>query len=75
MTQMKTAPGMGPQAPNSMDYDSSNSAKVIPLRPNLNPAAGPFDALTARLVMDRARAGTLDPAVVGALLAAVGLHP
>jgi hypothetical protein len=56
------------------DYDSSNSAKVIPLFPKLK-TGSPFDKLTAALVMKRHRAGTLDPAVVEALLAGVGLHP
>ena len=56
------------------DYDSSsNSAKVIPLFPKLK-TGSPFDKLTAALVLKRHREGTLDPAVVEALLAGVGLH-
>jgi hypothetical protein len=54
------------------DYDS-NSAKVIPLFPKLK-TGSPFDKLTAALVLKRHREGTLDPAVVEALLAGVGLH-
>jgi hypothetical protein len=53
---------------------SNNSANVVPLFPKLN-TASPFQQLTARLVMARHRAGTLDPAVLVALLAAVGLQP
>jgi hypothetical protein len=41
------------------DYDSSNSAKVIPLFPKLK-TASPFDQLTAKLVMAKHRAGTLE---------------
>jgi hypothetical protein len=59
---------------NGGDYDSSNSANVISVRPKLN-SGSPFDQLTARLVMARHRAGTLDPAVLVALLAAVKLQP
>jgi hypothetical protein len=55
------------------DYDSSsNSAKVIPLFPKLK-TASPFDQLTAKLVMAKHRAGTLDPGVVEGLLVGVGL--
>jgi hypothetical protein len=55
------------------DYDSSsNSAKVIPLFPKLKNGS-PFDQLTANLVMAQHRAGTLDPAIVEALLVGVGL--
>jgi hypothetical protein len=58
------------------DYDGSNSgANVVTFKPTRNPAALPFDRLTARLVMDRLAAGTLDPAIVAALLVAVGLPP
>ena len=47
------APGVVPQRPGSMDYGSSSSAKVIPLRPNDKGAdtGGPFDQLTARLLL------------------------
>jgi hypothetical protein len=54
------------------DYDSSNSANVIPLFPKLK-TASPFDQLTVKLVMAKHRAGTLDPGVVEALLLGVGL--
>jgi hypothetical protein len=55
------------------DYDSSsNSIKVIPLFPKLKDAS-PFDQLTAKLVMAKHRAGTLDPGVVEGLLVGVGL--
>jgi hypothetical protein len=37
--------------------------------------SSPFDELTARLVMQRHAAGTLDPGIVAALLLAVGLQP
>jgi hypothetical protein len=57
------------------DYDSSsNSAKVIPLFPKLN-TPSPFDALTARLVIDQYRRGVLPEAVLVALLAGAGLQP
>ena len=36
--------------------------------------ADAFRALTATIVMARARAGTLDPAIVEALLAGIGLY-
>ena len=35
----------------------------------------PFDKLTAQLVMAQARAGTLNPEIVAALLLGVGLPP
>jgi hypothetical protein len=58
------------------DYDSSsNSATVIRFPTKLKTDRNsPFDKLTAALVMKRHREGTLDPAVVEALLAGVGLH-
>jgi hypothetical protein len=37
--------------------------------------ASPFDRLTAALVMERHRRGELEPAVLEALLAGVGLVP
>ena len=37
-------------------------------------ASSPFDKLTAALVMERHRRGELDPAVLAALLAGVGLE-
>ena len=46
---------------------------VTPMRPGIEGAPSPFDRLTARLVMERHRAGTLDAGIVAALLAAVGL--
>ena len=54
------------------DYDSSNNAKVIPPLPKLK-TVSPFDQLTAKLVMAKHRAGTLDPGVVEGLLMGVGL--
>jgi hypothetical protein len=63
----------GNHSRNGGDYDSSsNSAKVIPLFPKLK-TGSPFDQLTAKLVMAKHRAGTLDPGVVEALLLGVGL--
>jgi hypothetical protein len=58
------------------DYDSSsNSANVIPLPTKLKTGRNsPFDELTAVLVMKRLREGTLDPGVVEAFLAGVGLE-
>jgi hypothetical protein len=56
------------------DYDSSNSAKVIPLFPKLK-TASPFDQLTARLVMDQHRRGELPAAMLEYLLAGAGLQP
>jgi hypothetical protein len=64
--------GLAPD--NGGDYDSSIGAKVISLLPKLN-AGSPFQQLTARLILARHRNGTLDPAVLIALLAAVGLQP
>jgi hypothetical protein len=59
------------------DYDSSsNSANVIRFPTKLKTDRySPFDKLTAALVLKRHREGTLDPAVVEALLAGVELHP
>jgi len=51
---------------------------AFPRRPANPPKAerpDPFAKLTAQLVMVQARAGTLDPGIVAALLAAVGLEP
>jgi len=45
-----------------------------PRRPPALREPSPWDQLTARLVMDRARAGTLNPAIVEALLVGVGLR-
>jgi|HubBroStandDraft_6_1064221.scaffolds.fasta_scaffold776829_3 hypothetical protein len=60
---------------NGGDYDSSsNSAKVIPLFPKLN-TASPFDRMTARIILEQHRNGTLQEGVLLALLAGVGLHP
>jgi hypothetical protein len=57
------------------DYGgSSNSLNVVEFPSKLN-AGSPFQQLTARLVLARHRAGFLDPAVLVALLAAVGLQP
>ena len=56
---------------------SSGSAKVIQLRPNdKGGRPGPFDQLTARLVLDQYRAGTLPEGVLVAMMAAsAGLRP
>ena len=71
------APGVVPQRPGSMDYGSSSSAKVIPLRPNDKGAdtGGPFDQLTARLLLAQLRAGTLPEGVFVAMMASAGLQP
>ena len=53
---------------------NANDRKVIPLCPRRD-AVSAIDKLTARLIMQRHAAGTLDPAVVAALLLAVGLQP
>ena len=66
--------GVAPHAARSMEYNSSSAAKVIPLRPNLNYGV-PFDRLTARLVIDQYRNGTLSEGVIVALLASAGLQP
>jgi hypothetical protein len=54
-----------------------SGGNVIPLRPR--PADGihmstAFDQLTAAVIMERHRRGELDPAVLVALLAGVGLQ-
>lgn len=46
------------------------SAKIL-LLPHASKPISPFDQLTDHLVMEQAKAGTLNPAVVEALLAAV----
>jgi len=46
------------------------SAKILLLPVSSKPIS-PFDQLTDQLVMEQAKAGTLNPAVVEALLAAV----
>lgn len=52
------------------------STNVIYLRPApVKDLVRPFDALTAQIVLQQHRAGTLNPAVVEALLAGVGLKP
>ena len=66
-------PGVVPRNGRQTDYNSSSSAKVIALPSKLN-RPQPFASLTARLVMARHQAGTLDPAIVAALLAAVDLN-
>jgi hypothetical protein len=48
---------------------------IVQLRPGASSRRSAFDRLTARLVMQRFREGTLDPAVLVALMAAVGLQP
>jgi hypothetical protein len=48
------------------------TAKVLPFPRRRT--SSPFDELTAALVLKRHREGTLDPAVVEALLAGVGFH-
>jgi hypothetical protein len=56
-----------------------NNSSVIQLRPKSETIAAkpswPFDQLTARIVMQRHAAGTLDPGIVAALLLAAGLQP
>jgi hypothetical protein len=53
---------------------SSNSANVIRFPTKLKTDRNsPFDQLTAKLVMAKHRAGTLDPGVVEGLLVGVGL--
>lgn len=44
---------------------------ALPRRFKTLPASNPFDQLTDAIVLSRAEAGTLDPAIVAALLAAV----
>jgi hypothetical protein len=65
-------PGVAPRDGGADFISGRNAANVIPIRPKLNPT---FDQLTARLVLARHREGTLDPAILAALLAGVGLHP
>jgi hypothetical protein len=57
------------------DYKARDN--VTPLRPRLERGnqVSSFDQLTARMVMQRHDAGTLDPGIVAALLLAVGLQP
>lgn len=66
-------PGVAPRTSGS-DYIDSNNVNVIRLRPNANTCHS-FDRLTARLVIDQYRAGTLPEGVIVALLANAGLHP
>jgi hypothetical protein len=56
------------------DYDSSSSAKVVPLFPKLK-TGSPFNSLTATLVIDQYRRGVLPEAVILALLAGAGIQP
>ena len=65
---LKDKRGPGEASRHGGDYDSSNNSAM-------NPAVSPFGQLTARLVMAQHRAGTLNPAVVEALLISVGLEP
>jgi hypothetical protein len=62
--------------------NAQRTAKVIPLRPRAGAQisapehSSPFDQLTARLVLAKFRAGTLDENLFVALLAAAtGLRP
>jgi hypothetical protein len=60
---------------NGGDYDSSSSANVIRFPTKLKTDRNsPFDELTAVLVMERHRRGELDPAILAALLASIGLE-
>ena len=54
--------------------NGSNPASYIRFAVPSKDAAA-WDSLTAQLVMARARAGTLDPGTVAALLLAAGLEP
>ena len=68
-------PGVGSPRSSGSDYGSTNNgANLILLHPELNPV-GPFDQLTARLVIAQYRAGTLAEGVLVALLAGAGLRP
>lgn len=49
------------------------SAKILPLPLSRKLPASAFDQLTDRLVIEQAKAGTLNPAIVEALLVAVRL--
>ena len=60
-----------------------NTGNVVPIRAGLrsigaagrrDPAADAFNELTAALVMERHRRGELEPGVVEALLAGIGLE-
>jgi hypothetical protein len=71
-----------------VDWKQRPAGNVIPLRPRrpdhgihrarlegqIQPSS-PFDTLTTRIIMQRHAAGTLDPAIVAALLLAVDLTP
>jgi hypothetical protein len=48
-------------------------SNVIPLRPRVPIVGDPFKALTRALILQQHRAGTLQPAVLEALLTGVGL--
>jgi hypothetical protein len=65
-------PGVGSRS--GGDYDSSSSARVVPLFPKIKSATA-FDGLTTQLILAQHRAGTLPEAVLIALLAGVGLRP
>ena len=52
---------------------SSRLNNVVQLHPNKRRRSA-FDELTSALILERARRGELDPAVVAALLAGVGLE-
>jgi hypothetical protein len=52
---------------------AQHGGKVVHIRLCAEAMASPFDHLTARLVLDHHRAGTLPEGVVAALLAGVGL--
>ena len=45
--------------------------KILPFPLSRKLPATPFDQLTDRIVLEQARAGTLNPAIVEALLAAI----
>jgi hypothetical protein len=60
----------------SVPPTQGQTPKVLPFPQRREPRpSSPFDKLTAALVLKRHREGTLDHAVVEALLAGVGLHP
>lgn len=54
-------------------FKSSSGAKIISLPTRRN--CRPFDDLTVSVALARLRAGTLEPGVLVALLAAVGVRP